>query len=59
MPPIFRLIQQAGRVSDADMAATFNMGIGMALAVRFADAARLTASMARAGIPARVIGQIR
>ena len=59
VPPVFRLIQQAGRLRDAEMMATFNMGIGMALACRAADAARLITLMTRAGVPARAIGQIR
>ncbi|MDP3065019.1 MAG: phosphoribosylformylglycinamidine cyclo-ligase [Chloroflexota bacterium] len=32
-PPIFKLIQQVGKISDAEMYRVFNMGIGMALAV--------------------------
>jgi phosphoribosylformylglycinamidine cyclo-ligase len=31
--PIFRVIQEAAGASDADMFATFNMGIGMVLVV--------------------------
>ena len=59
VPPVFRVIQQAGRLSDGEMMATFNMGIGMALACRPKDARRLIASMTRAGVPARMIGDIR
>ncbi len=33
-PPIFRLIQEMGRISERDMFNTFNMGIGMSLVVR-------------------------
>ena len=32
-PAIFALVQQAGAISDDDLFATFNMGIGMVLAV--------------------------
>jgi phosphoribosylformylglycinamidine cyclo-ligase len=31
MPPIFELIQRRGRISDREMLATFNLGIGMVL----------------------------
>ena len=33
-PPVFRLIQEMGRISERDMFNTFNMGIGMSLVVR-------------------------
>ncbi|MBI3996933.1 MAG: phosphoribosylformylglycinamidine cyclo-ligase [Candidatus Omnitrophica bacterium] len=58
VPPIFRAIQAAGRISDAEMTRTFNMGIGMALACATADATCILRMMARAGIPAWTIGTI-
>ena len=33
VPPIFRLIQEGGRIPDAEMYQVFNMGVGMVLAV--------------------------
>jgi len=33
VPPVFRWIQEAGRIEDAEMRRTFNMGIGMVLVV--------------------------
>lgn len=33
IPPIFAFLQQAGGLSDAEMRKTFNMGVGMVLAV--------------------------
>lgn len=33
VPPVFRVIQEAGNVPDADMFRTFNMGVGMVLMV--------------------------
>ncbi|MBQ2596819.1 MAG: phosphoribosylformylglycinamidine cyclo-ligase, partial [Oscillospiraceae bacterium] len=33
-PPIFRLIQEMGKIPERDMFNTFNMGIGMSLVVR-------------------------
>jgi phosphoribosylformylglycinamidine cyclo-ligase len=36
-PPIFKLIQQQGRVSDAEMFRAFNMGLGMILVIAAKD----------------------
>ena len=59
MPPVFRWLQQAGRVPDDDMFRTFNMGIGMILVVgrERADAARDELA-ARGGREARIIGTV-
>ena len=54
VPPIFRLIQQRGRVEDAEMYRVFNMGVGMVL-VTAPDAV----AAVRAAIPeAIVIGEV-
>ena len=58
VPSIFQAIQRAGRLADREMSATFNMGIGMALACRASDAKRVTRFMARHGITAWRIGAI-
>ena len=58
MPPIFDMIQRAGKVSHEEMMRTFNMGIGMALACPPREAARLVQIMRRAGVPAWLIGTI-
>ena len=58
VPPIFTAIQRAGRVPAREMYRTFNMGIGMALVCRPADAARLIGIMRRAGVRAWTIGAI-
>lgn len=58
VPTAFHMIQRAGRLSLDEMAATFNMGIGMALVCRSADAAAAIRVMARAGIAAWRIGTI-
>jgi phosphoribosylformylglycinamidine cyclo-ligase len=57
MPRIFRVIEQAG-VPAREMAATFNLGIGMAIACRRADAARLVGLLRRRGVAAWRIGTI-
>jgi phosphoribosylformylglycinamidine cyclo-ligase len=33
MPPVFRVLQERGELSDAEMLRTFNCGIGMVLLV--------------------------
>lgn len=58
IPPIFGAIQRAGQVATEEMFSTFNMGIGMALAVAPADAERLIGLMRRSGVPAWIIGSI-
>ncbi len=58
IPKVFRLIQRAGRVPMEEMLATFNMGIGMALACPPQDASALVRLMQRAGIAAWPIGTI-
>ena len=58
VPKIFTDIQRAGHVSDGEMARTFNLGIGMALVCRPADAMQLIRFMRRAGLPAWSIGTI-
>jgi phosphoribosylformylglycinamidine cyclo-ligase len=32
-PPVFRIIREAGRVPEDDMRRTFNLGVGMIMAV--------------------------
>lgn len=58
IPPIFRAIQDAGRVSRDEMMRTFNMGIGMAVVCRAADVPRVMRIMQRSGVPAWPIGTI-
>ena len=57
VPPVFRLIEEAGGVPPGEMRKTFNMGIGFAMAVAPGDAGRTVSLLARAGCPAFVIGQ--
>ncbi len=53
VPPVFRLIQEAGGVSDAEMLRVFNMGAGMVLAVSARDAETVSRRLR-----GRVIGRI-
>lgn len=56
-PPIFKLIQNTGKIPERDMYNTFNMGIGMVLAVSPDKADETVAELARAGEKAFIIGQ--
>ena len=56
--PIFNLIQKEGNIPERDMYNTFNMGIGMILAVPAAEADKAMAALAEAGEKAYVIGQV-
>jgi phosphoribosylformylglycinamidine cyclo-ligase len=59
VPPIFRVIQEAGRVEDAEMRRTFNMGIGYLLVVRPEDAGRAAQALTAAGERVFDVGLIR
>ena len=56
--PIFDLIQKTGGIPEHDMFNTFNMGVGMILAVGGEDADRAVAILNAHGERAKVIGQI-
>lgn len=58
IPPIFRLIQEKGNISEHDMFNTFNMGIGMAAVVDPAEADQALAVLKAEGVRASVIGSI-
>jgi phosphoribosylformylglycinamidine cyclo-ligase len=59
VPPVFRVIQEAGLVEDAEMRRTFNMGIGYLLVVRPGDAERAARALAASGERVFHIGEIR
>src|SRR5467141_2324521 len=58
VPPIFERIQKAGKVADAEMLRTFNLGIGMCAVVSRADAPRALELLIRRGQPAFEIGVV-
>jgi phosphoribosylformylglycinamidine cyclo-ligase len=58
VPSIFKRIQAAGGLSEAAMAATFNMGIGMALVCPKAAVAKVIQIIERHAMPAWQIGVI-
>jgi phosphoribosylformylglycinamidine cyclo-ligase len=58
VPRIFREVQQAGAVSDAEMDRVFNMGIGMVVVVTADAAAEAVAILTESAGPAVVIGEV-
>ena len=57
VPPVFHLLQRTGDISDQMMYNTFNMGIGLCLAVDPADAETVLKAVEEAGEKAYVIGE--
>lgn len=57
-PPIFRLIQKEGGISERDMFNTFNMGVGMVAVVAEKDAEKAVSVLRAAGEDAYVLGEI-
>ena len=58
VPPIFTLLQKTGNLEEKMMYNTYNMGIGMVLAVDAADADKTLAALKEAGEAAYVIGRV-
>ncbi len=58
VPPVMGLIQKLGGVTDEEMYATFNMGIGMALVLSEADAARSADLCQQRGLIPFQVGRI-
>jgi phosphoribosylformylglycinamidine cyclo-ligase len=58
VPPIFQRIQEAGKVAEAEMLRTFNMGVGMCAVVARGDAGRAVDFLGKRGQPAFEIGVV-
>ncbi|MBR4183555.1 MAG: phosphoribosylformylglycinamidine cyclo-ligase [Lachnospiraceae bacterium] len=58
MLPIFRKLAKEGNIEEHMMYNTFNMGLGMVLAVDAADADRTVAAIEAAGEKAYIVGKI-
>jgi phosphoribosylformylglycinamidine cyclo-ligase len=58
VPELFLVLQREGAIAREEMFRAFNMGIGMTAIVGAGDAEAVIASARRAGIDARVIGEI-
>jgi phosphoribosylformylglycinamidine cyclo-ligase len=59
LPPVFQWLQQHGNVADAEMARTFNCGIGMVIVVAPGDADEAAAFLREQGETVYRIGEIR
>jgi len=58
MPPVFSMIAEMGKVPEAEMYNTFNMGIGMIFAVGAADADTAVNTLRGMGEAAYVVGEV-
>ncbi len=58
LPPVFHWLAKAGGVAAADMARTFNCGIGMVVVCAEADAEQVMGALGRGGENPSVIGRI-
>ena len=59
VPAPFRGVREAGSVAEEEMFRTFNMGVGMILAVEPTAADEVTGSLREAGEDAWIIGEVR
>lgn len=59
VPPVFRMLMEAGDVSPEEMFRTFNMGTGFVLVVPEANVPDVRASLSASGWPVFGIGDIR
>lgn len=57
VPAVFDVIARAGNIPERDMYNTFNMGVGLVVAVAKGDADKALAALAEAGEKAYIIGQ--
>src|SRR5512134_3280525 len=58
-PPVFGTLVRAAGIPESEAYRTFNMGIGMVLALRSADADGALRLLRKAGQPACIIGEVR
>ena len=58
VPAIFKLLQKRGNIEEHMMYNTFNMGIGMVLAVDAQDAEKTISALEAAGEKAYLIGSV-
>ena len=58
VPPILKLIQQKGNITDKEMFSTFNMGIGMMVIVKEKDVGQAIQILRDSGENVKTIGKI-
>lgn len=56
--PIFKLIQEVGKIPERDMFNTFNMGVGMCVVVEKADADKAISILSANGENAYILGEL-
>ena len=59
LPPLFRLLQEAGKVATEEMRDVFNLGVGLITVLPPADADAALAAARSAGVDAWVCGEVR
>ncbi len=59
VPPVFKLIQELGNISEPEMFKTFNMGIGYVLVVPNEQATAIVGRLAELGEAGHIIGEVR
>ena len=57
-PPVLTFLKEAGRLTDEDLVSTFNMGIGMLLAVGPGDADDAASALEAEGVRAVLAGEV-
>ena len=57
-PEIFDLIQRAGDIEEAEMRRTFNLGLGMVLAVEAGGADTVLRTLRAHGVEAAIVGEV-
>ena len=58
IPPIFKMLQEDGDIAEEMMYNTYNMGLGMILALDPADVEKAMAAMKEAGEDAYIVGKV-
>ena len=58
IPPVFKLLQKSGDISERDMYNTFNMGVGMSIVVRAEDADLAVRKLKENGEDAYICGEV-
>lgn len=58
IPPVFKLMQRLGNIEEKEMLNTFNMGIGLVLAVNSGDVPDILKTLRELGEKAYVIGSV-
>ena len=59
IPPVFTWLQQLGEIDDAEMAAVFNMGVGLTLVVSPFYAESIQSQLADGGLSSWLIGRAK